>query len=260
MVGEALERVRRRIAEAARRAGRDPAEVRLVCVTKGVSVPLIEEAIASGAAELGENRVQEAQEKQSEIGTWHQKLIRYQVPKAGLVPGTELRWHLIGHLQRNKVKLAVEMFDVVHSVDSLELVRALDRAAALRQACPEGTRRAQGERKPLEVLIQVNISGEATKHGCRPDEAQVLAEEILRSENLKWAGLMMMAPFSEDPEKARPFFRALRELRDGLRHSSLAAGGAKLGLSMGMSGDFEAAVEEGATLVRVGTAIFGSRA
>ena len=236
MVSEALEGVRRRIAEAARRVGRDPAEVRLVCVTKGVPVSHIEEALAAGVTDLGENRVQEAQEKQAALGTGYR------------VPGTEVRWHLIGHLQRNKAKLAAESFDVIHSVDSSELVRALVRAAALRRVV-----------YPREVLIQVNVSGEAMKHGCRPEEAQGLAEEILRSKHLKWVGLMTMAPFSEDSEKARPFFRQLRELRDELRHSSLAGACAELGLSMGMSEDFETAVEEGATMVRVGTAIFGER-
>ncbi len=234
MVAEAVERVRRRIAEAARRAGRDPGGVRLVCVTKGVAGPSIEEAIAAGATDLGENRVQEAAAKRAELGT------RY------AAPGTGLRWHMIGHLQRNKAKLAAEMFDVVHSADSPELIHALDRAASERS---------------LELLIEVNISGEAAKHGCRPEEARRLAEEILRSRNLRWSGLMTMAPFSRDPEDSRSHFRKLRELRDKLQRELAGSrpGGqaGALGLSMGMSGDFEVAVEEGATMVRIGTAIFG---
>lgn len=233
MVAEALERVRRRIAEAARRAGREPAEVRLICVTKGVDTAHIEEALAAGVTEIGENRVQEAMVKQAALGTW----------SAG---AGRPRWHLIGHLQRNKAKFAVEMFDTVHSVDSLELIQALERAAE-----------ARDRERPLELLVQVNVSGEVAKYGCRPEEAQRLSEEILKSERLRWVGLMTMAPFSEDPEKARPVFRALRELRDDLRHPSLAGAGGELHLSMGMSGDFEVAVEEGATMVRIGTAIFG---
>lgn len=221
MLGENLERVRGRIVAAAKRAGRDPGRVRLVCVTKGVPVERIREAIAAGVTEIGENRVQEAKEKQPAIGC------------------DRIRWHLIGHLQRNKAKPAVELFDVIHSVDSPELVETLDRHAALRQA--------QGERK-LEVLVQVNVSAEAAKHGCTPDEAKRLAEAILKSAHLRLAGLMTMAPFSENPESARPVFSRLRELRNAIDPS--------LDLSMGMSADFETAVEEGATLVRIGTAIF----
>ncbi len=223
MVSENLERVRERIAAAARADGRNPAEVRLICVTKGVSVERIREVVAAGVREIGENRVQEAQEKRENIGT-------------GV---SSLRWHLIGRLQRNKAKLAAGLFDVIHSVDSPELIETLDRF----------------ERK-LEVLIQVNVSGESAKGGCWPEEAAALAEAILRLKHLRWTGLMTMAPFSENPEDARPVFRQLRELRDGFqkRFSRPA-----LDLSMGMSGDFEVAVQEGATLVRIGTAIFGER-
>ena len=217
MISANLEQVRRRIAAAARSKGRDPAGVRLIAVTKGVPVERIREAIACGVREIGENRVQEAKEKQAPIGR-------------------QVRWHLIGHLQRNKVKPAVELFDWIHSVDSLELVEALKRCG--------------GERK-LEVLVQVNVSGEAAKHGCGPEEVKKLAEAVLKSGNLKLSGLMTMAPFSDDPESARPVFRQLRQLRDGIDPS--------LDLSMGMSHDFEVAVEEGATMVRVGTAIFGER-
>ena len=227
MVAEALERVRRRIAEAARRAGRDPAGVRLVCVTKGVDPAHIEEALAAGVTEIGENRVQEAVVKKSSLG-----------------PG--LRWHMVGHLQRNKAKLASEVFDVLHSADSAELVRALDlHLGALHLG------------RPLEVLVEVNVSGEATKHGCRPEEARALAEEVLRAKHLRWEGLMTMAPYSGQPEAARPHFRRLRKLRDEIRRELAVGGETGLHLSMGMSGDFEPAVEEGATMVRIGTAIFG---
>ena len=224
-----LERVRGRIAAAAQRAWRDPNQIRLVCVTKGIPVERVREAVAAGVTEIGENRVQEAKEKQPVVG------------REGV------RWHLIGHLQRNKAKFAVELFDVIHSVDSLELMEALDRHAALRQGLPPTRSGAQGERK-LEVLVQVNVSAEATKHGCKPDEARMLAEAILKSNHLKLTGLMTMAPFSENPESARLVFSQLRELRNAIDPS--------LDLSMGMSSDFETAVEEGATLVRIGTAIF----
>lgn len=239
MVAEALERVRRRIGEAARRAGRDPGGVRLIAVTKGVAVPHIEEALAAGVTDLGENRVQEAVTKQAALAAWG---------RAGGGRPSALRWHMIGHLQRNKAKLAVEMFDMLHSADSAELIRALD---LHRGALQLG--------RPLELLVEVNVSGEETKHGCKPEEAQGLAEEILRSKNLRWTGLMTMAPHSEEPGAARPHFRKLRELRDALRRELAVSGEAGLHLSMGMSGDFEVAVEEGATMVRIGTAIFGER-
>jgi len=211
--------VRERIVAAARSAGRDPAEVRLICVTKGVPVERIREALAAGVQEIGENRVQEAERKHLELG-------------AGL------RWHLIGQLQRNKAKHAAGLFDTIHSVDSPELIQALEKQ----------------ERK-LEILIEVNVSGEASKGGCRPEEAALLAAAVRKAEHLQWTGLMTMAPYSENPEDARPVFRRLRELRDRLEKEF----GLKLGLSMGMSGDFEPAVQEGATLVRIGTAIFGER-
>jgi len=226
MVMPNLEQVRARIATAARGVGRSPAEIRLVCVTKGVEPKQIQEAIACGVQEIGENRIQEAQAKQSIIGR-------------------EVRWHLVGHLQRNKAKHAVELFDVIHSVDSLALIEALDRQAAAR-----GVGAAS---QVLEVLIQVNVSGEATKSGCKPEETKELALALLKSQSLKWAGLMTMAPFSDDPEQARPFFRQLRELRDRLQEKFVRS---SLHLSMGMSQDFEVAVQEGATMVRIGTAIF----
>jgi PLP dependent protein len=230
VVRENLERVRERIGEAVRAAGRDPAGIRLIGVTKGVSVERIREAMVCGIREIGENRVQEAAEKQSALGAGY--------PEHS-VPGPRLTWHLIGHLQRNKVKFAVELFDAIHSVDSVALVQALDRQA----------------RRKLELLIQVNLSGETAKHGCAPEEVDRLAEGILKTEHLKLTGLMTLAPFSENPEDSRPFFRKLRELRDGLLGCQIPV----LDLSMGMSRDFEVAIQEGATLVRVGTAIFGER-
>ena len=223
---ENLERIRERIDAAARRAGRDSGEIKLLCVTKGVPAERIREAAAVGVTEIGENRIQEVQ------------------AKGPLLKDLSLRWHLVGHLQRNKAKLAVELFDVIHSVDSIELIELLE----------EQSRQKRGQ--PLEVLLQVNVSGESSKHGCRPEEAQRLAESVLRTKHLKWAGLMTMAPYTEEVEGVRPVFRRLRELRDVLQDRLSQPA---LHLSMGMSGDFEAAVEEGATIVRIGTAIFGER-
>ena len=234
MIQENLERVRERIAAAARNCGRDPKGVRLICVTKGIPTDQIQRAVACGVQELGENRVQEAREKQP------------------LLP-QGLRWHLVGHLQRNKAKPAVELFDSIHSVDSLGLIETLQEQARHR-------RETTGEMKErnLEILIQVNVSGEETKFGCRPQEAQGLAQAVLTSKSLTLAGLMTMAPLNRDPEDARPVFHQLRQLRDDLQKSlGLPKDQHTLEhLSMGMSGDFEVAVQEGATLVRIGTAIF----
>ena len=246
MIKENLVRVRDRIAAAAQTSGRNPQEVLLIVVTKEVSVDRIREALACGVREIGENRIQEAGEKRAALGS-------------------DLRWHLIGHLQRNKAKFAVEMFDVVHSVDSLELVELLDRQAALRRTVqgerevpspypsPQG---GEGSQRKLEVLIQVNVSGEETKFGCRSEQTEKLTEAVLNAKYLKWTGLMTMAPFSDNAEDSRPFFRKLRELRDNLQERFSQS---QLHLSMGMSQDFEVAVQEGATMVRVGSAIFGER-
>ncbi len=224
MLRENLERIQSRIAAAARTGGRNPSDVRLICVTKGVAVERIQEAIACGVWEIGENRVQEAQAKQTAVGR-------------------NVRWHLIGHLQKNKARIAVELFDLIHSVDSPGLIEILNQQAAGREGA-------------LELLLQVNVSGEATKSGCRPEEAQTLAESIFQAKNLRLLGLMTMAPLTENSESTRPFFRQLRELRDSIQKKS---GRPLPELSMGMSGDFESAVKEGATLVRIGTAIFGER-
>lgn len=221
MIRDNLDGVRQRIARACRRCGRDPSSVTLVAVTKGVSVEAIREAVALGVTDVGENRVQEARIKKPALGP--------------------MRWHLIGHLQSNKVKAAVELFDAIHSVDSLALVDALERATA--------------GHKLQKVFVQVNVSGEATKFGCRPEEARALVQAVLQAPHLQFQGLMTMAPYAGDPEIARPHFRGLRQLRDDV----VAVCGlqpAACSLSMGMSGDFEVAVEEGADIVRIGTAIF----
>ncbi len=219
-----LAAVRTRIAAAAARAGRDPAEVRIVAVTKGHPLAVAREARAAGLEDLGENRVQEALAK---MGTW---------------PDAPVRWHLIGHLQRNKVKQAVGRFVLIHSLDSVRLAYALEEAAAARGVVQE-------------VLVEVNVAGEAQKTGCAPGEVPALVEHAAGLPHLRLKGLMTMAPFTDDVAVQRAAFAGLREL--SLR---LAAYGLPLSdLSMGMTGDFETAVEEGATLVRLGTALFGER-
>lgn len=221
---ERLERVQAQIAAASERAGRDPSGVTLVAVSKTHPPEAVREAAEAGLRVFGESRVQEAQAK---------------IPQC---PG-HLSWHLVGHLQRNKAGLAASLFDLVHSVDSLRLLEALDRAAA-------------EAGKTLPVLIEVNVSGERSKFGVAPEEVPALLQAANSLARVEVRGLMTMPPFTEDPEGARPFFRELRERRD--------AWCTELGiplneLSMGMTHDLEIAVEEGATLVRVGTALFGER-
>ena len=217
-----IARVRARIAEAALRGGRRPESVQLVAVTKTVGPERIREAVACGLRVFGENRVQEARAKVSEV------------------PGVS--WHLIGSLQRNKIKEALRLFEVIHSVDSVGLAEELSRRSMER-----GTRRA-------EVLLQVNISQEPQKHGVAPEEAERVVGAVLDLQGLRLRGLMGMAPLVETPEAARPSFRRLRELRDRLGEAFPEAGVCEL--SMGMTDDFEVAIEEGATMVRVGRALF----
>jgi len=225
-VRDSLDRVRARIESAARRAGRDPLGVHLIGVTKTVPVARIREAMSAGLVHLGENRVQEAAGKILEMGG---------------APGG-VTWHLVGHLQSNKARRAVELFDCIHSVDSVALVRKLARVAE-----ELGTRR--------DILIQVDLGGEPTKFGLDPGLAADLAREAAAHPALRARGLMTIPPMSADPEASRPFFRRLREIRD-----QVAVLGFDLpDLSMGMTSDFEVAIEEGATMVRVGRAIFGER-
>lgn len=222
-IAQNLAEVQRRIAAAAHKAGRDPAQVRLVAVSKTMPLELIREAVAAGQRLFGENYLQEARGKIEALGE-------------------AAAWHFIGHLQSNKAKAAVELFELIHGVDRLKLAKALDAAAA-----------QMG--KVQEILVQVNLAGEASKSGTGPDAAPDLLRQITLLPHLKVLGLMTMPPFLE-PEAVRPYFRQLRQLRDRLED----LGGQPLPeLSMGMSGDYEVAIEAGATLVRVGTAIFGSR-
>jgi pyridoxal phosphate enzyme (YggS family) len=220
-----LSAVKERIEAAASGCGRSPEEIRLVAVGKTQPVERIRQVIAAGADIIGENYIQEAREKFERL---HQVTVQ---------------WHFIGHLQRNKVKYAVRMFDLIHTVDSLRLARELD----------EQARKID---KVQPILVQINNSGEQTKYGIEEAKASALVQDILDLRHLRLLGLMTMPPYFNAPEKARSYFASLRKLRDRLVEQfnvPLAE------LSMGMTGDFEVAIEEGATLVRIGTALFGDR-
>jgi pyridoxal phosphate enzyme (YggS family) len=226
-ISERLAIVRQRIAAAARSAGRDPSSIRLVAVSKTFPIDAVRDAWRAGQRDFGENRVQEA------------------LQKIGASADLEIRWHLLGHLQTNKARRAAQAFATIQSVDSLELLQKLDRAAA-----EAGT-------KP-ELLVQVDLAGEATKFGARPDEARLVLDEAARCTAARVSGLMTLPPVPDSPEDARPWFQRLRELRDRWLAEGVPAPMLRE-LSMGMSQDFEVGIEEGATIVRVGTAIFGSR-
>ena len=221
---ENLEIVRSRIASAATRAGRNPADVELVAISKTHPAGLVREVAEAGQELFGESRVQEALVKIPEL------------------PG-RLRWHFIGHLQANKVRKALPLFELIHGVDTMEIARDIDRIAAELGLHPR-------------VLLEVNVSGEGSKHGFTPEALERGLEELLALPRLQVEGFMTMAPLAPEAEASRPFFAALRTLRDRL---AAQAGIPFPTLSMGMSGDYEVAVEEGATLVRVGSAIFGGR-
>ena len=212
-----------RIQKAARKVERDPREIKLVAVSKTVETARIKEAIEAGVSILGENYVQEAQKKIEEIGR-------------------PIAWHFIGHLQTNKAKYAIRLFDMIHSIDSLPLAEELNR-------------RAERAGQVMRVMIEVNLSGEATKFGAEEERAFDIARGILNFKNLSLEGLMTMPPYFESPELSRPYYIQLRALKEGMTRKGILL----KELSMGMSNDFEIAVEEGATYVRVGTAIFGSR-
>ena len=225
-IAERLERVEARIAAAARRVGRDPASITLVAVSKTVSPDRIKDAVAAGVRVLGENRVQEAQGKIEALGRLAQ-------------------WHLVGHLQTNKARLAVQLFDVIHSLDSAKLARELDKHA-----------RPLGKRVPC--LVELNQGGEETKSGLPESDALGFLREVAGLQGIEIIGLMSVPPLLENPEDLRPLFRRLRLLRD--EAVAAAIPGIRMDqLSMGMSHDFEVAIEEGATMVRVGTAVFGPR-
>lgn len=218
---ERIDRIRERIAVAAKRVGRDASEVKLVAVSKTHPTEALRYAMELGLTVFGENKVQEAESKIAEIGR------------------DAAEWHLIGHLQSNKARKAVQLFDVIQSLDSLELAERLERICG-----EEG-------RDELRVFIEVDLAGEATKAGIAVSELAKLVDYLKACKHLRLQGFMVLPPYFADAEMTRPYFTKLRELRD-----SLLPGGE---LSMGMSHDFEVAIEEGATVVRVGTAIFGSR-
>ena len=223
LIKENLLRVMERIEKAARKAGRDPAEVKLVAVSKTVEVARIREAIEAGVSILGENYIQEAQKKIEEIGK-------------------PVSWHFIGHLQSNKAKYAIRLFDMIHCVDSHPLVEELNR-------------RAEQADRVSKVMIEVNLSKEATKFGTDEEMVFALARRIQPLQYLSLEGLMTMPPYFDSPEMSRPYYIALRELKERM----IKEGTPMKELSMGMSNDFEVAIEEGATFIRVGTAIFGPR-
>lgn len=222
-----LDEIRGRIAAAALAVGRNPSSIRLIAVSKTFPIEAIREAYAAGQRDFGENRIQEAQQK--------------------IAAGADLaiRWHLLGHLQTNKIRKAAPAFSTIHSLDSVELLQKIDAASADAGCTPE-------------LLIQVDLAGEATKFGAAPAEVPRLFDAAAACRAARVVGLMTLPPIPETPEDARPWFRRLRQLRDqwlaaGIPPSMLAE------LSIGMSGDFEVAIEEGSTMVRVGTAIFGRR-
>ena len=218
---ENLLEVRQKIEESARKVGRNPEEIKLIAVSKTHPIEVLNEAIEAGAGIFGENKVQEAEEKIREIGR------------------EKVEWHLIGHLQKNKARKAVQLFDLIHTLDSVELAERLERI------CQEE------ERDNLPVLAQVDLANEATKNGVAEKDLPHLVKFLQTCDCLQFTGFMIIPPFFEDAENVRPYFRKLREIRDKFLPNGE--------LSMGMSHDFEIAVEEGATLLRVGTAIFGKR-
>jgi pyridoxal phosphate enzyme (YggS family) len=227
-IAQKIAEVRQRIDAAARRCGRNPRDIRLVAVGKTQPAAMIREAAAAGAAVIGENYIQEARDKFAALGD------------------LAVQWHFIGHLQTNKAKFAVRQFDLIHTVDSYRLALELDRQAA-----------RIGKRQ--NILLQVNISGEATKWGTDQAQAQTLVRQIATLAHIRINGLMTMPPYFDAPDRARPFFAALRRLAESIAVDCADLGISMRELSMGMTGDFEAAIEEGATLVRIGTAIFGAR-
>jgi pyridoxal phosphate enzyme (YggS family) len=227
VIADRLAGIRERMAAAARSADRDPSSVRLIAVSKTFPISLVREAYAAGQRDFGENRVQEA------------------LQKIDLSTDLEIRWHLLGHLQTNKARKAGPAFATIQSVDSLELLDKLDRAAAETGRSPE-------------LLIQVDLAGEATKFGVQPGEVPRFFQAAAACRAVRVVGLMTLPPAPDTPEDSRRWFSRLRDLRDGWLQSGVPAAMLRE-LSMGMSGDFEVAIQEGATMVRVGTAIFGSR-
>lgn len=233
-----LERVKQRIADAAQRSGRLPESIRLIAVTKGVNVSQIQRVIADGVTDIGENRVQETQEKyniinQGKENSTHKNNISY-----------NCEWHLIGHLQRNKVKSALEIFSLIHSVDSIRLYKEI-------------SNRSINKEKPTRVLLQVNTTGEVSKFGIAVDELLGFVEDVHTYPNVEICGLMTIGILSASPEDNRSAFELLMKLSENIEQQKFSGVNMQY-LSMGMTNDFEIAIEEGANLVRIGTAIFGT--
>jgi pyridoxal phosphate enzyme (YggS family) len=223
MIKNNLKELNNRIKAACKKVDRDPSEVTLVCVTKGIDPYRMSEVFIHGIKDIGENRVQEAQKKQAEV-----------------LPGA--RWHLVGHLQTNKAKDAVKIFDMIHSVDSIELAQKIDKEAKKLD-------------KIIEVLVQVNTSGEEQKYGIDPNTVKDFLREASQLSNIKISGLMTITPLAEDAEAVRPYLRSLREISEAVKAENIPNIEMKH-LSMGMSQDFEVAIQEGADIIRIGTAIF----
>ena len=227
-VTERVAEVKEKVEQACQRAGREMEDITIMAATKGRSVAEIVEAVNAGISDVGENYVQELLDKKGELD------------EAGY---SDIRWHAIGHLQRNKVRYVVPICDQIHSVDSLRLAQEIDRRAARIG-------------KVQAVLLEINIAGEESKFGIAPEQAPQLAEQIMELEHLQLRGLMTMPPYTDNPEDSRPLFKALRDLAEQLVGRGLPSE-AMSELSMGMSGDYEVAIEEGATIIRLGTVLFG---
>jgi len=223
MIKDNIKDISSRIKLACKKAGREPAEITLVAITKGVDPYKISEASIYGIKDIGENRVQEALKKRTSV-----------------MPG--IRWHMVGHLQTNKVKDAIEMFELIHSLDSVELARKIDKEAGKKG-------------KVLDVLVQVNTSGEESKYGVKPEDVTNFLREISLFENISVKGLMTITPLTEDPETVRPYLRKLREIQEGIKSEAIPNIEMQY-LSMGMSQDYQVAIEEGANMIRIGTALF----
>mgnify|MGYP005840178677 FL=1 len=230
---ENISNIFKRISHAAMRSGRNPEEVKLIAVTKTVDIDTIKDAIDAGLRIFGENRVQEASKKISNL-----KSLFSDLP-------SQIEWHLIGHLQRNKARYAVQLFDLIHSIDSISLAEELDK-------------QAKRMNKIQKILMQVKLSEEETKQGILEEELFPLILRVKDLGNLRLEGLMTMPPYLDDPQMIRPYFTRLREIRDRINSLGILSYPLQE-LSMGMSHDFEVAIEEGATMVRIGTAIFGTR-
>ncbi|MCJ7704227.1 MAG: YggS family pyridoxal phosphate-dependent enzyme [Desulfobacterales bacterium] len=243
-IKENILRVMERIEKAAKTVGRNPEEINLVAVSKTVDSARIKEAIEAGVSILGENYVQEAQKKIEEIGrpACTEPASRILAEGRRFGEGRIVSWHFIGHLQSNKAKYAVSLFDMIHSLDSISLAEELNR-------------RAEKEGRTMNAMIEVNLSGEATKFGAEEARVFDIAQRVLNLSHLSLLGLMTMPPYFDSPEMSRPYFIQLRELKEKMIKEGIPL----RELSMGMSNDFEIAIEEGATFVRVGTAIFGER-